>query len=475
MTLTAEKTISTSEALSRFLKHCEEKGLSPATRETYASTLRYFAKEYPDLPLDTPTIEKFLRVRHETPAHRGPVHKRLQTFYTYLQENEGVQSPVPPKGKTGRPPKYKPAQHPIQTEIVVNPNDLTPKSGQGGLSVSNSTSLSTQEAIEEFLHSRKAAGCTPKSIDDYRRGLKPFAGRNPVLPLTPEAVEDYLSSLEGVAETQWSYWTFLRIFYRFVCARHNLVNPCLAIKRRRPLPKVRKTLTAGQLSKLLALPGTPQEKAIVQLLVESKIRAGELCHLDRDDVFPDHIVVRGKEGERIVPISPATYELLSPLAKSGALFHSRIGRLSVAVLYSIIRGKLKSIGATGMKLGPHILRHSGAVQYLMFGGDTESLRQQLGHTKLETTQIYARMSSEEVKRRFTEVNVLGKLLHNGEATSSPSVAPPTSPGRTSATEPAPAPVKTPPKEPQVRVKTFDGVVIHQGVGKRKDAQLALEV
>jgi len=98
----------TQEALTRFLLKCEERGLSPETRRKYWSYLRHFVDEHPELPTDTKIIEAFLKKRKETPGHRGDVFKCVQTFYSYLEQFEGIKSPVPPRGPMGRPRKVKP-------------------------------------------------------------------------------------------------------------------------------------------------------------------------------------------------------------------------------------------------------------------------------------------------------------------------------------------------------------------------------
>ena len=82
----------TAEALTRFIKKCEERGLAPDTRRTYYGYLRHFADDHPDLPTDNKIIEQFLRKRKETPAHRGSWYKKIQAFYAYLEEFEGVTS-----------------------------------------------------------------------------------------------------------------------------------------------------------------------------------------------------------------------------------------------------------------------------------------------------------------------------------------------------------------------------------------------
>ena len=95
----------TEEALTRFLKKCEELGRSPSTRRHYHGYLRHFADTCPDLPTYTEVIEVYLKHRKETPAHRGMHFKCLQAFYSYLQMYEGIKSPVPSKGPMGRPSK----------------------------------------------------------------------------------------------------------------------------------------------------------------------------------------------------------------------------------------------------------------------------------------------------------------------------------------------------------------------------------
>jgi hypothetical protein len=97
----------TEEALQKFLKKCEELGKSPSTRRTYYGYLRHFAQECEDLPIYPQAIETYLRHRKETSAHRGYHFKCLQAFYSYLEQYEGIKSPVPPRGPMGRPRKHK--------------------------------------------------------------------------------------------------------------------------------------------------------------------------------------------------------------------------------------------------------------------------------------------------------------------------------------------------------------------------------
>ena len=65
---------------------------------------------------------------------------------------------------------------------------------------------------------------------------------------------------------------------------------------------------------------------------------------------------------------------------------------------------LKAAGLAGRPgLTPHAVRHSFATHFLEGGGSVTDLMTQLGHSKLETTQIYAAAVSE--RRRATVMSM----------------------------------------------------------------------
>lgn len=403
----------TAELLTKFLKECEERSLAPNTRRNYYGYLRHFAEENPELPTDTPTINKFLQKRKETPGHRKHHFKCLQAFYSYLEQTEVIEkSPVPAKGPVGRPRKVKLVSEPGSTELTGRLALPAEKLVRGGGSASTSTSISTAEAFDRFLKAKEREGLTPISLENYRVVGRRLTRTFPELPLSADPLDDFLLSIKGQPETRHFYYRALKTLYNFLSEKLGIPNVMQAIKVRPPKQKIRKVLSAEELHRFLSLPFTPRDEAIVQLLLDTEIRAEELCTLTRERVYPDSISVLGKTGERNVPISPSTYSMLIQLAPSGPLFRTSKGPMNRRYLRNLIRGKLQEIGATGVKMGPHLLRHSGAVQYLLFGGDLESLRQKLGHTKLSTTQIYATMSFGDVKMVHQRVNLLGKLTGN---------------------------------------------------------------
>jgi integrase/recombinase XerD len=56
--------------------------------------------------------------------------------------------------------------------------------------------------------------------------------------------------------------------------------------------------------------------------------------------------------------------------------------------------------AIGKDIHPHTLRHSFATHHLKRGVDTRYIQRFLGHSRLDTTQIYCHVMPEDLKERF---------------------------------------------------------------------------
>lgn len=146
--------------------------------------------------------------------------------------------------------------------------------------------------------------------------------------------------------------------------------------------------------------------AIGSLLFLCAVRVSELSALDVDDVFISErlgqMQVRyGKGGKsRTVPVPKNARAALRPWlaerrekfghATTPALFLNRSGeRLSTRSIQRII----ESAGdAAGVKVTPHVLRHTYGRRWVEGGGDIVALQQILGHENVQTTAGYARPS-----------------------------------------------------------------------------------
>lgn len=394
----------TEEALTRFLQKCQELGRSEKTRRQYHGYLRHFADTCPDLPTYPEPIEVYLRNRKETPGHRGMHFSCLQAFYSYLQMYEGIKSPVPPKGPLGRPSKRGRA---TRDNIIAGGKVL-----RGGLHALTSTSISTSALIEKYISFKTAEGVSKRTIQEYHGKLGGFANYFPTLAVTPDQIAEFLGQLKCDPITKWDYRKHIISFYHFLERRQIIPIITPTFPRIKVPRKIRRALSEEEVENLFNYAETFEDKAILTLLIDSKIRATELCTLTREHLFQDHIIVDGKTGQRPIPISPLTYTMLTKLAPAGPLFTVQGQPMRREYLRIRIKEIMKKAGLTGDKLGPHILRHSASVFHIMHGGDLLSLKEELGHTTLRMTERYAQLAIPQVKQRHQEVNVIGHIIED---------------------------------------------------------------
>jgi tyrosine recombinase XerC len=161
--------------------------------------------------------------------------------------------------------------------------------------------------------------------------------------------------------------------------------------------------------------------AILELFYSTGMRLGELVGVNRNDLQLDTRIVRvlGKRRkERILPLGrPATDALRRYLemrdqearresapADTEALFLNNRGRrLSSRSVYSIVHNHLRAV-CDLKQCSPHVLRHSFATHLLNRGADLQAVRELLGHESLSTTQIYAHVTTDHLKREYAKAH-----------------------------------------------------------------------
>lgn len=173
------------------------------------------------------------------------------------------------------------------------------------------------------------------------------------------------------------------------------------------------------LTELVSIPTTEtvlglRDRALLELLYGSGLRAQEAVSMDLPDVDLDRLEVRvlGKgRKERLVPIGDCTAdaigayflrrgELLKNSTRNSALFlNAHGGRLTPRGLAVILDRHLRRL-STRIKLSPHALRHSFATHLLERGADLRSIQELLGHSNLATTEKYTHVTLGRLKKVY---------------------------------------------------------------------------
>lgn len=190
-----------------------------------------------------------------------------------------------------------------------------------------------------------------------------------------------------------------------------------------PYPKTseeRAILGQEEIKQLYQTTETAQERAILSLAYGCGLRAGELVKCNVEDIRLREkilIVPQGKGNKRrAVPLSNGVVDDLANyfynerdgLAKgrdfkpnqNAFMLHSRGGRMQKGTYNKHLKTLIDRTGNEAIKekqVTIHSLRHSIATHLLEQGVPVEQVRMFLGHSQLETTQIYTHISKEQLK------------------------------------------------------------------------------
>ena len=167
-----------------------------------------------------------------------------------------------------------------------------------------------------------------------------------------------------------------------------------------------------------------RDKTIIMLLLDTGIRASELCGLTLDDVRlgveDAYIVVSGKgRKQRECPLGKSTRNQLHtylyrfrPDSKDTHVFLNRSGQaLALEGLSAVLYELKQKTDIKGVRCSPHDFRHTFAYNFMAQGGDVLRLSRLLGHTDLGVTAEYLQaFTSRDARQGYVSVadSMLGK-------------------------------------------------------------------
>lgn len=153
--------------------------------------------------------------------------------------------------------------------------------------------------------------------------------------------------------------------------------------------------------------------AIVELMLQTGIRIGELANLTADDVKDDEINISPFESHsaRTVPLNHAANEALvqyltiRPKTKEKTLFVTKTGRpLLVRNIRTAIERYFKLAGINDAKVND--LRHTFVAHHLMAGVSPETVSKLAGHKRLSTTERYLELIKDQVEGKTARLEEL---------------------------------------------------------------------
>jgi len=261
----------------------------------------------------------------------------------------------------------------------------------------------------------------PKTQEGYIRTIKNFAaflGRSPDTASPEEVRRFQLHLAENGAQAPILNHTVsaLRFFFRVTLKRHDIIEHTRFIREPRKLPVV---LSPEEVARLLnAAPGL-KYKAALSVAYGAGLRASEVVSLKVSDIDSKRMLIRVEQGkghkDRNVMLSPHLLELLRAWWKAarprGWLFpgqngvnHLTMRQLNRACHAAAQRAKINK------HVSLHTLRHSFATHLLEQNTDIRVIQVLLGHAKLDTTALYARVATRTIQRLISPLEHIALKL-----------------------------------------------------------------
>lgn len=161
-----------------------------------------------------------------------------------------------------------------------------------------------------------------------------------------------------------------------------------------------------------------RDSAVIEMLFATGMRISELCGLNERDVDLSNgiIFIHGKGNrERMIKIDNAEvldtllkYSRIKETKKEFFFQNNRGGPLSDQSARRIIENHAKTVDPN-KHITPHMFRHSFATLLLEEDVDIRYIQQLLGHSSISTTQIYAHVSSEKLRKLLHERHPRNKI------------------------------------------------------------------
>jgi site-specific recombinase XerD len=269
------------------------------------------------------------------------------------------------------------------------------------------------------------SGNSKSTLTNYARHLAQVAIHFDVLPtkVESEQINEYLYYLQQTfPSASDSYFKFTVYSLRFAYRMEGLNEQYISlpsIKREKKLPVV---LSREEVRRLLAAPKLLKHRVLIGLLYGCGLRCFEARNITIPDIDFDRMVLHVRQGkgkkDRYVPLSAVLADWLKeyicmenptqwlfngrPDDRAGGDFDSRYSNRGIHWAVQQAAKKVHII----KRISVHTLRHTFATHLLEDGLDIVSIKDLLGHSRIETTLIYLHVAQYDRIKSFSPLDTL---------------------------------------------------------------------
>lgn len=274
----------------------------------------------------------------------------------------------------------------------------------------------TDERLKKLSTELKLRGFSPQTAKMYmfyNRKMLEYIKKQPE-EITEDDIKDFLAYKLSEGSLSNSSIALikaaLKFFYTEMLGKNisNIKTP----KRSNKLPAV---LSRDEIKNLIDKTENIKHRLLIELLYSTGLRLSECVNLKYSDLDLNEGIgwVRSGKGskDRIFIISERLrQDILEYTPKNGDngkghIFSVNGKKMSPRAIQYAIKISAKRAGIE-KDVHVHTLRHSFATHLLENGTDIRKIQKLLGHSNLQTTQIYTQVSTEEIKKIKSPLDTL---------------------------------------------------------------------
>jgi site-specific recombinase XerD len=275
--------------------------------------------------------------------------------------------------------------------------------------------------LTEWILYKYRRGCKPVTLATNCGFIVPFlvfvgqSGKNSLEQISKADLEAFVEHQQDRGLKPLTVDGMLRSIYAFIrylveadFLPADMLVKKIRIKVPKPLPKAMDPIDVQQ---LLAAINDIRDRALILLLLRTGMRIGELLNTTVDDLNLAEQKIFIMQGEknsvgRTVCISDDACSALKAwmrirdISQKYLFYGQRHNPLSYSRAREILRTYLKKASLSHKGYTMHCLRHTFATDLLNAGMRLECLQQLLGHSSLEMTLRYARLTDKTREEEY---------------------------------------------------------------------------
>ena len=280
--------------------------------------------------------------------------------------------------------------------------------------------LPAKDHFVEHMRQRYRRNCRPNTLRAAATSMRQFlsfyreTGKQHIEQMTREDIEAFTEDLQDRGLKPTTVSSRLRTVYAFVrfliegkVLGYELLERRIKIRLPDRLPRA---IDPEDLKQLLSAIDKVRDRALLLLLLRTGMRIGELLNTKVHDVdLNNHRILiyqafKTGVGRVVYYSDDAKEALLSWLQVRNTKEHLFYGKGRESLCYEAARSMFKTylekagLSYSGYTL--HCLRHTFATDLLNARMPLECLRVLLGHTSLEVTRIYARLTDKTREQEY---------------------------------------------------------------------------